>query len=863
MTLLAFALSTLLSIPSHATGTETGTTATVVDNTPTADASATRSGNEGDDGPIPFIERNKIMEGIPPQAFFKVKNKVDQLFEYQRDHRLSVEEFRAKANEIAGNDAGARLIFAQISKRYSELVTAQQPVSTVDSTPGNVTGEQGSLRPPKLKPVPVTGDPIVDSRVQIDNALYHNDPRNPAFAGNMGVNYYQNGDYKAAISALEYSVGTGKGTSEQLVAYGGSAYQLKDYETARAAAEKALEMDPSNEAAQTILKLSHDKPSEASIGSALKRAGISNPGKLGGGAADQAASMAGAFGDGSRQAAMMGSASNVDPIEQARRAELAAAAARQQVVPPSKIEQSAAVGKEAAHSLQIGDYPGAYTRASEAIELNNQNAQAWNYRAMAATNMQRYSDAVYDASYSINLEGKQAPPWVTRSWAFAKQGKYKEAEYDARVALEKAPDNAYAYHDLAYALAGEGRRDEALDALRRAAAQDARFQGKLQKALQLAQNEDMTLLFADTPAQASPAAGAAAAAAPASPASKRGRFLRLFLLSISGGLLVALGVLHVVSASWREKVNATIRRVLSSTADGAASASAAGGATAPIRGPASNSAFWEQYDLIGELGAGGMGLVYQARDRSLDRLVAVKKMRDEIRLDPLERQRFIQEARMVAALHHPNIVDIYNIVEDGQDAFLVFEYVSGKTLGQRLNDGPMSFVEARAVMAGVCSAVEYAHKQKIIHRDLKPSNIMISAEGAVKVMDFGVARQAKDAMTKMSMTNTVVGTPPYMAPEQEQGTVRVESDVFALGVVLYESLCGELPFIGVGAGMLLNKINGKHEPLSKRCAQPLPAGLDEVVAKALNPDPDKRYRTPSELMKALDGLQVPSQTAVV
>jgi serine/threonine-protein kinase len=139
-----------------------------------------------------------------------------------------------------------------------------------------------------------------------------------------------------------------------------------------------------------------------------------------------------------------------------------------------------------------------------------------------------------------------------------------------------------------------------------------------------------------------------------------------------------------------------------------------------------------------------------------------------------------------------------------------------------------------------------------VHRDLKPSNIMITEDGRVKVMDFGVARQAKDAITKMSMTNTVVGTPPYMAPEQEQGTVRRESDVFALGVCLYEMLTGQLPFQGGGAAMLLNKINGKHIPPTQRNPS-LPAGLDGVLAKALAPDPEQRYRTPTELLRALDG----------
>ncbi|MEK7382625.1 MAG: serine/threonine-protein kinase [Elusimicrobiota bacterium] len=130
---------------------------------------------------------------------------------------------------------------------------------------------------------------------------------------------------------------------------------------------------------------------------------------------------------------------------------------------------------------------------------------------------------------------------------------------------------------------------------------------------------------------------------------------------------------------------------------------------------------------------------------------------------------------------------------------------------------------------------------------------MLTPDGRVKVMDFGVARQAKDSLVKLSMTNTVVGTPPYMAPEQEQGTVRKESDVYALGVCLYEMLTGALPFTGSGAAMLLNKLNSKHVPASQRVPA-LSAEMDKVMVRVLAPDPDKRYKTPAELVAALDAV---------
>jgi eukaryotic-like serine/threonine-protein kinase len=134
---------------------------------------------------------------------------------------------------------------------------------------------------------------------------------------------------------------------------------------------------------------------------------------------------------------------------------------------------------------------------------------------------------------------------------------------------------------------------------------------------------------------------------------------------------------------------------------------------------------------------------------------------------------------------------------------------------------------------------------------MKPSNLMLDGHGRVKVMDFGIARAAKDVMTRVPMTNTIVGTPPYMAPEQEQGQVRKESDVYALAVCAYELLCGRLPFPGVGAGMLMNKINMSYVPPSKM-ADHLPAPLDEVFAKAFQPDPEKRYRAAGEFAGALE-----------
>jgi serine/threonine-protein kinase len=671
----------------------------------------------------------------------------------------------------------------------------------------------------------------------------NNNPSDKQALGGAGVYLFRDGQYQQAYQMTTQAVEAGSTDPNVLVAKGGSAYQLGDKAEAQRDGELALQIDPDNEAAQRLAMLSPDHVT-GDISSVLKGVGFKEGGaSMGSAGQDNARASTNFFGSGGVNA---GEAGNSHLTAE----ELAAIATRQSQVPASNVAQSAALTQETASKLAIKDYQSAYNLSSKAIELNEQNVLAWNYRAIADTRLQKFDDAVHDASFAVGLVPGNADALVTRSWAFAKQGKYKEALADANFTLEKYPQNGFAYQSRAYALAGMGDRDAALEAMKQAAQLNPMFRAKYARAEELSKDSDLMFLFDDAPA----ANAAAPASAPASPGSQRNRFLRLFALCISGGLLVALGLLHIVSASWRDRIQTTIRRVIGGAPEAVAAEAPVGGGVADLAGGPSGG-FWTQYQVTRQIGTGGMGIVYEAKDLSLERSVAIKKMRDEIRTDPAERQRFVTEARTVAALHHPNIVDIYSIIEDEQDVYLVFEYVPGKTLASLISEkGTLDFDAALKVLRGACEAVDYAHRQKVIHRDIKPSNIMVSDDGRVKVMDFGVARQAKDAMTKMSMTNTVVGTPPYMAPEQEQGSVRKESDVFGLGVVFYELLTGKLPFNGHGAGMLLNKINGRLNPLSEQVKYGLPKGLEDVIAKSLAPDPEKRYKTPAEFLAAVEAV---------
>jgi serine/threonine-protein kinase len=258
-----------------------------------------------------------------------------------------------------------------------------------------------------------------------------------------------------------------------------------------------------------------------------------------------------------------------------------------------------------------------------------------------------------------------------------------------------------------------------------------------------------------------------------------------------------------------------------------------------------------QYRIVKKIGEGGMGTVYEGYDKNLKRSVAIKRLRPELQQNARERARFIKEAELVAALQHPHTVQIYTILHDEEATHIVFEYIGGRTLHEILNESPGRHLEPRRVLEllrQMAEAVDHAHSRHVIHRDLKPANVMIDERGWAKVMDFGIARQIQDSLIQTT-TNTIVGTPTYMAPEQSMGEVKRESDIYALGITLYEMLTGGLPF--KGAEDLNEKINGRF--LGPSLLLPgLPTALDAVIAKALAPRPEDRYRTCMDLYRAAE-----------
>lgn len=255
----------------------------------------------------------------------------------------------------------------------------------------------------------------------------------------------------------------------------------------------------------------------------------------------------------------------------------------------------------------------------------------------------------------------------------------------------------------------------------------------------------------------------------------------------------------------------------------------------------------EQYDFIRQIGEGGMGKVFEAYDKVLKRKVAIKRVRPELVRSSYVREQFLSEARMVALLRHPCIVEIYTVIESESALYLVFEYVDGQTLETRLDiDGRLPFSKAKQIFEYVCRGLHYAHSQDIIHCDLKPGNIMIFEDDKAKVMDFGVAKKSVDHETG---ARTVAGTPAYMAPEQQKGFMRKQSDVYSLALCLYEALVGQVPWTVKGFDIA----NKKIVPAS-RLAPNVPAAVDALLDDALKEDPKERIQTIDEFWSRLQAI---------
>ena len=255
-----------------------------------------------------------------------------------------------------------------------------------------------------------------------------------------------------------------------------------------------------------------------------------------------------------------------------------------------------------------------------------------------------------------------------------------------------------------------------------------------------------------------------------------------------------------------------------------------------------------RYKIQGELGRGAMGIVYRAQDPALDRVVALKTiiLADDAEGRKEYQKRFFLEAKAAGKLTHPSIVTTYDFGEQDGVAYLAMELLYGTELRTRLKEGPLPPAEAVEVARQVAEGLGFAHERGIVHRDIKPGNIMLIERGRAKIMDFGLARMR--AADHKTVTGMVLGTPKYMSPEQVAGSpVDQRSDVFSLGIVLYEMLTGARLFGAEDMTQIMHNVTyQEHEPPT-RLKPELPAMLDFVVARALKKDPSARYQDAAEL----------------
>jgi serine/threonine-protein kinase len=259
-----------------------------------------------------------------------------------------------------------------------------------------------------------------------------------------------------------------------------------------------------------------------------------------------------------------------------------------------------------------------------------------------------------------------------------------------------------------------------------------------------------------------------------------------------------------------------------------------------------------RYELQELLGSGGMSVVYHARDRMLERDVAIKILRESFTGDPIFRDRFHQEAKAAANLSHPNIVTIHDFGLDAGRLFIVMEYVPGDHLKDLIRKrGRLPLNDALALMIQACSGIGYAHRAGLVHCDIKPHNMLITPDMRLKVADFGIAR-ALASIHPEEKVDVVWGSPQYFSPEQASGAApSPASDVYSLGVVMFEMLTGQLPFSAASADELARLHRELPPPSPSQLNQSIPPGLEQILLKVLAKEPATRYRTADQLGRVL------------
>ncbi|WP_373500445.1 serine/threonine-protein kinase [Desulfococcus sp.] len=264
-----------------------------------------------------------------------------------------------------------------------------------------------------------------------------------------------------------------------------------------------------------------------------------------------------------------------------------------------------------------------------------------------------------------------------------------------------------------------------------------------------------------------------------------------------------------------------------------------------------------RYEVISELGKGAMGVVYNAHDPRIDRFVALKALHDNLVNDDYFVQRFFKEAVAIGRLSHPNIVTVYDVGQDHGTIYIAMELLKGRAISDLARERPFGIDEIVRIGIQTAEALDYAHGRGIVHRDIKPANIMLGEDNQVKITDFGIAHIEDVSSTLQTRAGEILGTPVYMSPEQVLGTPPDgRSDLYALGVILYELAAGKRPFGGPNMAVIFKQVTDRKPPAPVSVNPSIPRALSDIIMRCLEKNPDRRFQTGRDMAEALRALSV-------
>ena len=496
--------------------------------------------------------------------------------------------------------------------------------------------------------------------------------------------------------------------------------------------------------------------------------------------------------------------------------------------------------------LAAGDAEGALQAAEKSIRRNPGSAIGYVLKAQALNKLRRFDEAEEAAKRALDRDPENEKAYKSLIWAQLHNGKAEEASANASRLLRIQPDNAEAYLMRGFAKELLGDRMGMLRDLERAARLDPRYRGHLAKA------RAGELLFDPKASDSEKLLDAIQFEEPPEP--KRAL------------PFVAIGLTLLIFSIGTPLVNMLIQRRRQS-------AVGAGTRTSTLEferrtendAPVHEDLLAGKFRLDQMVGRGGMGKVWKATDTTLDRPVAIKQM-VEMESGPEQTEllkMYRKEARTLANLHHPGIVDIYEVLDLHDGIYLVFEWIEGKTVHQMLaEEHKLPLHRVLQILEPVLEALTLAHSEGVVHRDMKPANIMVSEAGHVKLMDFGIARAAgQDKVVEMAngniqmvsdtRTNTIAGTPAYRGPEAARGIVTPAFDIYGVGATFYEMLTGKLPFGPSGQ----ESVHATSFVKASTLAPGLPINVDAVVAFCLQADHTKRFKDAPALLAEFRKLQ--------